>query len=292
MSDRTVRAAGGVLWRRDAGEVKVALVHRPKYDDWSLPKGKLDHGEQPLLGGLREVWEETGFVGVPGRTLGVSRYRVLDNGRDAAKTVQWWAMQAAEGDFEPSLEVDRLHWLPLPAALARVRAGYDVAPLTAFAQAPALTTTVLVVRHASAGSRAAWDGPDDARPLDATGREQADALADLLPAYRPELVLAAPPLRCVQTVQQTAERTGLLVEPAKEAAGDETAGPDLVALLTDLGREGRPAVVCAQGGGIQAAVGLLTGRPVDELCARKGSLWALSFSGDELVDAAYTATLD
>jgi 8-oxo-dGTP diphosphatase len=221
----------------------------------------------------------------------VSRYRVLDHGREAAKTVQWWAMRAEEGEFVPCAEVDALRWLPLPSALARVSSGYDCGPLTAFGEGPADTTSILLVRHGSAGDRATWDGPDDARPLDERGRAQAAALADLLPAYRPALVLAATPLRCEATVQPAAERLGLPVEPAKEATGDERTGPDLAALLTGLAREGRPAVVCAQGGGIETAVHLLTGRPVEELRARKGSLWALSFSGTTLVDAEYTASL-
>ena len=169
-----MHAAGGVLWRRAGDRVEVAIVHRPKYDDWSLPKGKLDPGEPVLAGALREIREETGFSAVPGRTLGVSRYRVLDSGRDVAKTVQWWSMRAGSGEFEPSKEVDELRWLPVPAALARVSAGYDAAPLRAFQSGPPDTVTLLLIRHGSAGDRETWTGEDDERPLDDEGTSQED----------------------------------------------------------------------------------------------------------------------
>jgi phosphohistidine phosphatase SixA len=255
-----------------------------------LPKGKLDAGEEPVLGGVREVHEETGFAAVPGRTLGVSRYRVLDRGRDVAKTVQWWAMQAGEGEFVPNAEVDALRWLPVPTALARVSSGYDCAPLTAFAQERPDTTTVLLVRHAAAGTQADFGGPDDVRPLDQAGRRQAAALAATLPVYRPQRVLAAPLARCVDTVRPLADRLGVQLEPdaaAAEAENDPKASA-LVQLLTELASTGTTTVVCSQGGAIPAAVAALTGQT--GVPARKGSLWALSFDGRAVVDAAYTAS--
>ena len=279
-----VPAAGGVLWRRVDGEVRIALVHRPKYHDWSLPKGKLDPGEAAVVGGVREVWEETGFTAVPGRTLGESRYRVLADGREAEKTVQWWAMRATGGEFVPGSEVDQLRWVSPASALARVSAGYDCAPLQAFSSQPAETSTVLLVRHASAGDRDSWAGEDDERPLDPTGKEQADRLATLLAAYAPERVLSAPLLRCLDTVRPL----GLEVEPVAAAREDENdwgAGP-LVGLLQELGASGRNVVVCSQGGAIPAAVETLTGGR--DVRARKGSVWALSFAEGRLVDAAYT----
>lgn len=145
MPEREVRAAGGVLWRRRGDEVQVALVHRPKYDDWSLPKGKLDRGEAWVTGGVREVREETGFTAAVGRTLGESRYRVLDRGRDAPKTVRWWAMRALEGSFTPCAEVDQLQWVPARQALASAGSGYATGPLTAFLDGPVETTTVLLL---------------------------------------------------------------------------------------------------------------------------------------------------
>lgn len=120
MTTCEVRAAGGVLWRpgRD-GDVEVALVHRPKYDDWTLPKGKLDAGEGWLDAAVREVAEETGHSVEVGDALGDITYRVA--GGD--KRVRYWAMRAAGGAFTPTSEVDALRWLP--ASQARWALTYD-----------------------------------------------------------------------------------------------------------------------------------------------------------------------
>jgi len=109
MTNGTVLAAGCVLWRRDpvGGELEICLVHRPKYDDWSHPKGKLKQGEEPLAGALREVREETGQDCLPGARLPSSHY--LANGRP--KTVFYWAAEATGGHFVPNDEVDHVRWL-------------------------------------------------------------------------------------------------------------------------------------------------------------------------------------
>ncbi|MFE9098833.1 NUDIX hydrolase [Streptomyces sp. NPDC007264] len=116
MTDDTIRAAGCVLWRRSPvdGELEICLVHRPKYDDWSHPKGKLKRGEDPLAGALREVEEETGYLAVPGAPLPGVRYEA--QGRP--KQVRYWAAEATGGSFTPNREVDRLLWLR-PAAARR-----------------------------------------------------------------------------------------------------------------------------------------------------------------------------
>ncbi|GAA4786890.1 NUDIX hydrolase [Streptomyces ziwulingensis] len=116
-TDTPVLAAGCVLWRRSpvTGRTEICLVHRPKYDDWSHPKGKLKHGEDALAGALREVAEETGHTAAPGAELPTARYEVA--GRP--KEVRYWAGEAVSGTFTANDEVDRVLWLP-PAA-ARVR---------------------------------------------------------------------------------------------------------------------------------------------------------------------------
>ncbi|MYR45044.1 NUDIX hydrolase [Streptomyces sp. SID5910] len=125
--DTTVRAAGCVLWRSapDTGDPQLCLVHRPKYDDWSHPKGKLTPGEDPLAGALREVAEETGYTAVPGTELPTVRY--LSDGRP--KEVRYWAAEATAGAFVPNDEVDRIVWLPVAAARARLTQPRDRALL-------------------------------------------------------------------------------------------------------------------------------------------------------------------
>ncbi|MFF0224786.1 NUDIX hydrolase [Streptomyces sp. NPDC004629] len=122
-NDTTVQAAGCVLWRRSPvdGQVEICLVHRPKYDDWSHPKGKLKRGEEALAGALREVTEETGYAAAPGGELPTLRYPA--NGRP--KQVRYWAAEAAAGRFAPNHEVDRILWLSPAAARARLTQPRD-----------------------------------------------------------------------------------------------------------------------------------------------------------------------
>ncbi|MFI5525919.1 NUDIX hydrolase [Streptomyces platensis] len=120
---KPVRAAGCVLWRRAPTEdgLEIALVHRPKYDDWSHPKGKLKRGENALAGAVREVAEETGMDCRPGAPLPTSSYDA--NGRP--KTVRYWAAEALAGAFTPSTEVDRLEWLSPAEARTRLTQERD-----------------------------------------------------------------------------------------------------------------------------------------------------------------------
>ena len=109
-----MQAAGGVVFRGgDDGEVEVLLVHRPRYDDWTLPKGKLEPGETHEQAAIREVEEETGLRCELGRELPPTSY--LD-GKGRPKTVRYWSMRPLAGSFLPHREVDEIRWLPLHAA--------------------------------------------------------------------------------------------------------------------------------------------------------------------------------
>jgi 8-oxo-dGTP pyrophosphatase MutT (NUDIX family) len=126
-----VRAAGGIVWRVDDGVVSVAVVHRPKYGDWTFPKGKLEPGESDDHAAHREVSEETGFDCVLGRELPSVRY--LDN-KGRSKQVRYWEMTVAGGEWAPNDEVDGLEWLGLKAARKRLTYDHDRDVLDAFAE--------------------------------------------------------------------------------------------------------------------------------------------------------------
>ncbi len=109
---KQVRAAGGVVWRRRKGrDLEIVLVHRPRYDDWSLPKGKAHRGESDESTALREVEEETGLRCRLGTELATVRY-TTDRGE--AKTVRWWSMTVRKDlGFAPDDEVDEMRWVSL-----------------------------------------------------------------------------------------------------------------------------------------------------------------------------------
>jgi 8-oxo-(d)GTP phosphatase len=294
VSGERILAGGGLLWRPGpAGDIEVCLVHRPKYDDWSLPKGKLEPGEHVLTAAVREVREETGVHAVVGRRLPTQEYRL---GEDR-KVVEYWSMTPAGGAFEADHEVDSLLWLPVAEAAARLTYDRDRAFLLTSAALPAETATVLLVRHAKAGSRSKWHGEDTLRPLDPSGRAQAEGLRRALRWFAPTAVAAADPLRCVQTVGPLAADLGLPVEPAPalaEDAYDKDPDAGLRALETAAAAGGR-TVLCSQGGVIPDLVrrlatrdGVRPGRRSGtKIPSRKASVWALTFSGPALTAADY-----
>jgi 8-oxo-(d)GTP phosphatase len=281
------RAAGAVLWRTGEHGIEVALVHRPHYDDWSLPKGKLDPGETIPGAAVREVAEETGFRGVLGRHLQTVRYQV----RTGAKVVDYFSARATGGAFCPGPEVDELRWLPVPAAESLLSYETDADVLRSFTALPASLTTVLLVRHAKAGRREEWAGEDDLRPLSPAGLRQADAVRKLAPLFGVDHVFAAPPLRCVQTVQGVAEDLGVRIQPEPSLAEkaywrDPARG--LSRLLAIAAGGGTP-IVSSQGAVIPDLVSTLAGRAgvplpmskVGNTPSKKGSVWVLSFRAGE-----------
>jgi 8-oxo-dGTP diphosphatase len=206
-----VLAAGAVLWRRIDGRTQVALVHRPRYDDWSLPKGKLEPGEPALVAAVREVAEETGHRAVLGRELGVRSYPLRS--RDRLKINRYWLAEAVAGSFTAGHEVDRIWWGPPEEAAARTDDPEYTASLTAALRTgpPAATVPVLVLRP----------GPEFAREL-----------VPMLTAFGPTRVYGCADASAVATLAPflAASRTPV------------SAGPLTVA---DAVRSGRPSLLCA-----------------------------------------------
>ncbi|GID25697.1 NUDIX hydrolase [Paractinoplanes brasiliensis] len=286
MSD-TVTAAGGVLVR----DGQVCLVHRPRYDDWALPKGKLDDGEHPLVGAAREVLEETGRRGRARLALPGISY-TLPDGRP--KTVHYWLMDAA-GDGGPVLdtgEVDRIAWLPLAEAAERVSYADERALLGHVAALPPVTDVVVLVRHAHAGDRKEWSGNDALRPVDEVGEEQAARFAGICRPIGPDRLVAATPLRCKQTLEPLAASLGgmpividsAFAEPAD--AGDAPAKAKLAAhRLLELRSATSLPVICSQGKIIPHLLAELRDEADPEpYKTPKGEAWLLTWSGDRLLE--------
>jgi 8-oxo-(d)GTP phosphatase len=296
--DRPVLAAGGVVWRPARDGVEFAVVHRPKYDDWSLAKGKLDPGEHPLEAAVREVREETGLEVLAGRRTLTTRYRTPLG----AKQVDYWLMHCTGGSFAPNDEVDELRWLPAPAAAELLSHAHDRGVVTDAARddlprAP----TLLLVRHATAGDKREWRGPDELRPLDGKGRSQARRLAEVLPLFGPVELGSAERVRCRETLEPLAERLGLPLRSVpelgeEEFADDPQAGLAVVEQLLEPRARPGVTVVCSQGGAIPSvlmALGVRWEGVAGRLHppAAKGSVWALGGRPGALL-ADYYRTFD
>ena len=245
---RLIRAAGAVAWRpgADGVEPEVLLVHRKKYDDWSLPKGKTEPGEPLPVTAVREVFEEGGARLVLGRRLTSVRYQA--GGRP--KRVHYWAARVSGVDAAavPNSEVDQVAWLP--AARARERASYehDIRVLDDFTSQRADTVPLILLRHAKAVPRSAWDGDDTERPLDGSGRDDAETLAPLLATFAPEArVISSAAVRCLDTIGPYAELTGaeVRVERALNVRSSGTGPADSAAVIAGAVRSGEPVVCCA-----------------------------------------------
>ncbi|GAB7142610.1 NUDIX hydrolase [Mycobacterium riyadhense] len=287
---RIVHAAGAVLWRPGNGKsVEIAVIHRPRYDDWSLPKGKVDPGETAPVGAVREVLEETGHHAHLGRRLTMVAYPIDSNSR-GLKKVHYWAARSIGGSFVPGSEVDDLIWLPVADAMRRLDYAQDRKVLRRFAKHPPATHTVLVVRHGTAGSKARYSGDDTKRPLDKKGRAQAEALVGQLLAFGATDVYAADRVRCHQTVEPLAAELGVPIrnEPTlTEESYAKNPKRSRHRVLRIASQEGTP-VICSQGKVIPDLIAWWCERDgvrPDKARNHKGSTWVLSLSAGRLIAA-------
>lgn len=285
---KVVLAAGGVLWRAGPSEstVEVAVIHRPRYDDWSLPKGKVDPGETEPVTAVREVLEETGFRAQLGRRIATVSYPI----EHRTKRVQYWSARSLGGSFAANNEVDELMWLPVAAALKKVSYPYDRKILRRWAKQPADTRSVLIVRHATAGSKSRFSGDDRMRPLDKKGRAQAEALVAQLCSFGPTDVFSADRVRCHQTVEPLAEELGVTI--SNETALTEEAYADNAKRarrrILQIAESHPTPVVCTQGKVIPDLIAWWCERDgvrPDKSRNRKGSTWVLSLAGGRLIAA-------
>lgn len=237
-----VLAAGALVWRVRKGELQVLAVHRPRYDDWSWPKGKLDLGETLPACAVREVAEETGKVIELGQPLPTLRYPI---GGGKVKIVRYWAAHVISPDTPAAIareavkeasknEIDSVKWLTIEEARHLITFHDDLRPLERLIdehEAGRLRSRVLILtRHARAKRRKAWLGKDIDRPLTKAGRERAQALVGLFAAFGASKITSSPAARCRQTLEPYAEAAGLpmstiasFTEPAHAKRPEKTA---------------------------------------------------------------------
>jgi 8-oxo-dGTP diphosphatase len=284
---RLIRAAGGVVFRRTPkGNLRVLVAHRPRYDDWSLPKGKADAGETPEQTAVREVLEETGYHCRIVTALGPTRYRVPGG----AKEVNWYAMKPLPDSpgFEMNAEIDQIKWLSRRRALKQLsyeqdRELIEQADLKKLAQ----TGTLYLLRHTTAADRSKWKGDEERRSLTKKGRRQADAIAQSLAGAGIERILSSPYDRCVQTVEPLAKLIGAPIETSP-LLGEE---PDLDAAyaLVD-GVVGANAVICSHGDVIPALINRMMWAGLSlnsRFYCSKGSIWEVEVDNGKFTTGHY-----
>lgn len=249
----TVLAAGTLPWRRRRGRLQVALVHRPRYDDWSWAKGKLDPGETFPGAAARETLEETGLRVRLGHPLPTTTYTLPGKGRRTVKEVRYWAAEVTGGDGGLVHEVDEVAWLETDVAAARLTYEHDRAQLEALVaadeQGSLSTWPLAVLRHAKARPRSGWTQRDWLRPLDDLGRAQAAGLVPMLGAYGVTRLVSSPSTRASDTLAPYATATGgkLRLKPGLSEEGhaeDPTRAGHHLGRLLD---RGVPAALCSHG---------------------------------------------
>jgi 8-oxo-(d)GTP phosphatase len=255
MTETAVYAAGGVVWRIVDEKLLVLLIHRTKYRDVTLPKGKVDPGEMLAETAAREIFEETGIRVALGVPVGVSRYRLPSKRQ---KIVHYWAAEATDAAirgsaFLPNKEIAALEWATPKKALSRLSYPVDAEILQNFLQlveeGVRRTFPVIVLRHAKALGREEWDGADAARPLSPRGRKQANSIVGPLLAFGARKLISSPATRCVKTLTPLAAALGRKVEKTELISQDawETGGSDARAVVGQRVRARKPAVLCSHG---------------------------------------------
>jgi len=283
----TIWAAGAAVYRMRGGRPEILLTHRPRYDDWSLPKGKLNRGEAFKACAEREVEEETGVTGVIEGYIGTVGYVT---GASNKKAVRYWLLQAKDESFEPNEEVDKIRWFRPKKAMDKATYTRDEAIIASAVQMARGREpgTVYLVRHAHAGDKKKWRKADVVRPISKKGQEQVNSLTTRLVRTPITDVISSPSMRCEQSVAPLAARLGLHVETAR--ALRQEAPPEKLLRLIRKNR-GKRTVMCSHGETIGPLLEGLAADPKVDLRGPmewpKGSIWVLTTRRKRIIKARY-----
>ncbi|MEI7723120.1 MAG: NUDIX hydrolase [Actinomycetota bacterium] len=259
-STELLQAAGAVLWRKTNKDLlEIAIVHRPRYDDWSLPKGKVEEGESHISAGYREIQEETGYESTFGPEIGSVVYQL----EGAPKEVRYWSAAATEmvGHPDPE-EIDQVEWVTPKQAKEKLTNKDDRAIVDYFLEFGTDTFPIILLRHAKALKRTDWDGDDGDRPLEHRGQLQAKRLLPIYMPYGDVEIHTSDALRCIETVDVLArslKKTPIFSSDLSEYgySKDHEAPLDYVQDLMD---RGVPAIVCSHNPIIPKVVKKLVGK--------------------------------
>ncbi len=210
-----IRGAGAVIWREEAPfNLEVLLIHRPDYDDWTFPKGKVEDTESPIAAAYREVKEETGIDAIFGQYLGTTSYKVEDN----KKKIKYWMARAKSQpqEFIPNSEVDKIEWVDTKTARHFLTHKEDRDLLDDFIAKERFTSTLVLLRHAKAVKRADWNDYDLDRPLNVDGAMQSLKLIYQLQPFGIDGIYSSDATRCYATVEPFADKAGLSISSTQD----------------------------------------------------------------------------
>lgn len=255
----TVIAAGTVVLRKGSPASnqkrprEVLLVHRPKYDDWSFPKGKLDRYEHPTTAAVRETAEETGLdvcLGppLPSQSYPLGTGAASGGARGRIKVVDYWTARVVGDDdvsgFCVNDEIDQVAWVEVGRAAEILDYDHDRETLAHALAYRKRSTALIVLRHGKARSRRGWRGDDRERPLTRLGEFQSEQIVPILAAYGASRLVSSSSRRCWTTLGPYADVTGYDLEETRHLS-EEDAGPAGVGkVIESLLTATEPAVVC------------------------------------------------
>lgn len=283
-----ISAAGALLWREDAeaGALLVALIHRPRYGDWSLPKGKVEDGESHIGCAFREVLEETGVTAIFGPELGTVNYEV----DGVAKVVRYWAAMASDTPYgRPNPEeVDAVEWLSVADARSKLTSDSDRSIVDLFMQFGSGTTPLILLRHAKSVRRDEWKGDEGDRPLDNLGQRQAKRL---LPSYLPyqiDEIHSSDAMRCLETVEPLARslQLNIIISEDLSEYRHATRADAAFDYVQDLMESGNSTIICSHNPILPTLLKKLIGKGTfKELDAKlnPGEAWVLHHREGDIV---------
>ena len=281
-----ISAAGAVVWRKHKDNfTEVAIIHRPKYDDWSFPKGKIEVGESLIACAHREVLEETNLQTEFGPHLGQVEYFTPDG---LKKVTYWSAKVIAEKPFRPNTEVDQLKWIPITKVIEVLTNETDKEIFDKFVKVKFNSKPFILLRHAKAITRDEWQGEDDDRPLSSSGQNQAMRLLSTYQVFNIDQIHSSDAVRCYDTVKSMAKGLDIKLEVSSKLSEntykkDKEKAFDYV---RELIKEDKSILICSHNPILPKMLNKLTKKSeieADEDKLSPADGWVIHRSGKEII---------
>jgi phosphohistidine phosphatase SixA/8-oxo-dGTP pyrophosphatase MutT (NUDIX family) len=281
-----ISAAGAVVWRKHKDNfTEVAIIHRPKYDDWSFPKGKLEVGESLIACAHREVLEETNLQTEFGPHLGQVEYFTPDG---LKKVTYWSAKVIGEKPFRTNTEVDQLKWIPITKVIEVLTNETDKEIFDKFVKVKFNSKPFILLRHAKAITRDEWQGEDDDRPLSSSGQNQAMRLLSTYQVFNIDQIHSSDAVRCYDTVKSMAKGLDIKLEVSSKLSEntykkDKEKAFDYV---SELIKEDKSILICSHNPILPKMLNKLTKKSeieADEDKLSPADGWVIHRSGKEII---------